>query len=231
MSEKKKLENVVKDTKIVITRDGELMDVEQHQSIAVGEEPPYYKVYLQDLSNVFGLAPAERAVWEVLCANMSFTNIVVLIKPIKNILVQTTGKKYETIKAAIKSLTAKGLLIRQERAVYMINPHYAARGKWQDIKALRLIIEYNEQGRSIEVKKVTNKTIEVEEHRPKQLELFDEPETEIDMNEGVPADLPFPDDPPGEPAPMTPEEVEWVQEQLAKKRKANGIGEDGHPYL
>ena len=173
-----KKENVMKDTKTVVTRDGELLDVQQHISVPVGEEPPYYKVYLQDLSNVFGLAPAERAVWEVLCANMSFTNIVVLIKPIKNILVQTTGKKFETIKAAIKSLTNKGLLIRQERAVYMVNPNYAARGKWQDIRALRLVIEYNEQGRNIEVKKVTNKVIEVEEHRPKQLDLFQEPETD-----------------------------------------------------
>ena len=187
-----KKENVMKDTKTVVTRDGELLDVQQHISVPVGEEPPYYKVYLQDLSNVFGLAPAERAVWEVLCANMSFTNIVVLIKPIKNILVQTTGKKFETIKAAIKSLTNKGLLIRQERAVYMVNPNYAARGKWQDIRALRLVIEYNEQGRNIEVKKVTNKVIEVEEHRPKQLDLFQEPETELAMGENV-EDLPFQD--------------------------------------
>lgn len=194
MNEKKKIENVVKDTKEVITRDGELLNVEQHMSIPVGDEPPYYKVYLQDLSNVLGLAPAEHAVWEVLCSNMSFTNIVVLIKPIKDMLVKATGKKYETIRAAIKSLVAKGLLVRQARAVYMVNPKYAARGKWQDIKALRLIIDYNEQGRNIEVKKVTNKVIEVEEHRPKQLDLFEEPETELDMSESVDDALPFPDD-------------------------------------
>ena len=192
MEEKKKPENVVKDTKVVITRDGELLNVEQHLSIPVGEEPPYYKVYLQDLSNVLGLAPAEHMVWEVLCSNMSFTNIVVLIKPIKDMLVQATGKKYETIRAAIKSLVAKGLLVRQARAVYMVNPKYAARGKWQDIKALRLTIDYNEQGRNIEVKKITNKVIEVEEHRPKQLDLFQEPEVELDMSECV-GDLPFPD--------------------------------------
>jgi hypothetical protein len=192
MEEKKKPENVVKDTKVVITRDGELLNVEQHLSIPVGEEPPYYKVYLQDLSNVLGLAPAEHMVWEVLCSNMSFTNIVVLIKPIKDMLVQATGKKYETIRAAIKSLVAKGLLVRQARAVYMVNPKYAARGKWQDIKALRLTIDYNEQGRNIEVKKITNKVIEVEEHRPKQLDLFQEPEVELDMSECV-GELPFPD--------------------------------------
>ena len=42
------------------------------------------------------------------------------------------------------------------------------------------------------MKKVTNKVIEVEEHRPKQLDLFQEPETEMDMGESV-EDLPFQD--------------------------------------
>ena len=192
--EQKKTENVIKDTQTVINTAGEVLNVEQHLSIPVGDEPPYYKVYLQDIANVYGLNPAERAVWEILCSNMTFQNLVFLYKPIKMMLVQATGKKYETIKAAIKSLTAKGLLIRQDRAVYLVSPKYAARGKWQDIKALRLTIDYNEQGRNIEVKKITNKVIELEEHRPKQLDLFKEPETELDMAEVISdEDLPFPD--------------------------------------
>lgn len=207
MEEKKKTENVIKDTQTVINTSGEILNVEQHLSIPVGDEPPYYKVYLQDLSNVLGLAPAEHMVWEVLCSNMSFNNIVVLIKPIKDMLVETTGKKYETIRAAIKSLVAKGLLMRQARAVYMVNPKYAARGKWQDIKALRMTIDYNAQGRNIEVKKITNKFIEVDEHRPKQLDLFQEPETELNMNESV-EDLPFENNPHIKLIPVTPSEAQ-----------------------
>ena len=208
--EQKTFENVTKETHVVMTRDAEILDVQQHLTIPVGEEPPYYKVYMQDLGNVFGLAPAERSVWEVLCANMSFTNIVVLIKPIKEILVQTTGHKFETIRAAIKSLTAKGLLIRQARAVYLVNPKYAARGKWQDIKALRLTIEYSEQGRTIEVKKVNNKVIEIEEHRPKQLSIDFSQEVETPLEE-----LPFPD---GDVAQMSATMGQPVEPKPAIKR-------------
>lgn len=207
MEEKKKTENVIKDTQTVINTSGEILNVEQHLSIPVGDEPPYYKVYLQDLSNVLGLAPAEHMVWEVLCSNMSFNNIVVLIKPIKDMLVETTGRKYETIRAAIKSLVAKGLLMRQARAVYMVNPKYAARGKWQDIKALRMTIDYNAKGRNIEVKKITNKFIEVEEHRPKQLDFFQEPETELNMNESV-EDLTFENNPRIKRIPVTPSDAQ-----------------------
>lgn len=207
MEEKKKTENVIKDTQTVINTSGEILNVEQHLSIPVGDEPPYYKVYLQDLSNVLGLAPAEHMVWEVLCSNMSFNNIVVLIKPIKDMLVETTGRKYETIRAAIKSLVAKGLLMRQARAVYMVNPKYAARGKWQDIKALRMTIDYNAKGRNIEVKKITKKFIEVEEHRPKQLDFFQEPETELNMNESV-EDLTFENNPRIKRIPVTPSDAQ-----------------------
>jgi hypothetical protein len=172
---KKKLENVVKDTQVVITTSGEIKDVKQHLSIPTGDEPPYYKLYLEDIGKVVGLAPAERIVWDCLCSHMQFGNIVVLIKPIKEMIVKETGKKFETVRAAIKSLVAKGLLIPKERAVYMINPNYAARGKWQDIKALRLTIDYNTQGRSISVTKITKNVIEMDEHR-EPLNLFAEDE-------------------------------------------------------
>ena len=69
--EQKKTENVIKDTQTVINTSGEVLNVEQHLSIPVGDEPPYYKVYLQDIANVYGLNPAERAVWEILCSSTS----------------------------------------------------------------------------------------------------------------------------------------------------------------
>lgn len=163
----------------VITRDGELLDIKEQMNVPVGDEPPYYKVYLQDLSNVFGLSPAEQVVFRALCSNMSFTNIVVLIKPIKEILEKETGYSFNTVRVTINKLAEKKLLIRQARSVYLVNPKYAARGKWEDIKALRLIIDYSEQGREVSVKKVTKKMIELEEHRPKQLDLFEDPEVPL----------------------------------------------------
>lgn len=164
-------EKVIKNNTAVVTPDGEILEHIQDLTIPVGEEPPYYKVYLQDLSNVMGLNPTEKAVFEALCANMSFTNMVVLIKPIKEILCNITGKRFDTVKSAIISLTRKGMLIRKDRAVYLVNPKYAARGHWADIKALRLTIEYNDEGRHVEVVKVSSKAIELREGAAIQQEL------------------------------------------------------------
>ena len=59
---------------------------------------------------------------------MSFDNIIVVIKPIKEKLSKITGKSYETIRSSIQGLVNKGILIREERACYRVNPRYIAKG-------------------------------------------------------------------------------------------------------
>ena len=164
---------------------GDIVKQNITQSIPVGAEPNYYKVYLQDLANLQGLNPTERQVLEVLSSNMSFDNIIVVIKPIKEKLSQITGKSYETIRSSIQGLVNKNILIREERACYRVNPKYIAKGKWQDIKALRLVIDYNERGREISVESVNSHSITytvkdgnnidyLDDISENQLDLFDE---------------------------------------------------------
>ncbi len=173
---------------IVDLETGEIIEQTIVQTIPVGQEPNYYKVYMQDLAVLQGLTSTETRILEVLSSNMSFENLIVIIKPIKERLSQITGKKYETIVSSLQGLVKKGILLREERSCYRVNPKYIAKGKWQDIKALRLTIEYSEQGRSINVESVTPhsitykvtddqyKAIATENipNEPNQLDLFTE---------------------------------------------------------
>ena len=72
--------------------------------------------------------PTERQVLEVLSSNMSFDNIIVVIKPIKEKLSKITGKSYETIRSSIQGLVNKGILIREERACYRVNQNTLLKG-------------------------------------------------------------------------------------------------------
>lgn len=103
----------------------------------------------------------------------------------KEKLSQITGKSYETIRSSIQGLVNKNILIREERACYRVNPKYIAKGKWQDIKALRLVIDYSEQGREIKVENITPHSITYtvkdgnvlnynDEENENQLDLFNE---------------------------------------------------------
>lgn len=167
-------ENVIKEKQEVIdVNTGELVEMNETLNVSIGEEPPFYKVYLADIGKIHGLSPYETKLWQILCANMSFGNRIVLVKSIKQKIIEEIGCKPDTIKAAIKTLVNQNLLIREDRALYTINPNYAARGKWEDVKALRVIIDYNDRGRTVEVKKLNSKTIQVKE---KQLDLWEKAE-------------------------------------------------------
>lgn len=155
--------------RIIDYQTGEIIEQERVESLAVGKEPNYYKVYINDLANLQGLNPTEKVVLETLSANMTFDNLIVLIKPIKEKLCQITGKEFETIKKAIQGLTKKKVLLKEERACYRVNPKYVAKGKWEDIKALRLVVEYSERGRDISIEKVTPYHIEYKVKDNKEL--------------------------------------------------------------
>ncbi|PWN59129.1 replication/maintenance protein RepL [Chryseobacterium oncorhynchi] len=161
-------------TIIMDSETGEVIEQVRKESLAVGKEPNYYKVYINDLANLQGLNPTEKMVLEILSANMTFDNLIVLIKPIKEKLVKITGKEFETIKKAIQGLSKKKVLLKEERACYRVNPKYVAKGKWEDIKALRLVIEYSEQGREISIEKVTPFHIEYEVKDKKEILKIDE---------------------------------------------------------
>ena len=161
-------------TILMDSETGEVIEQVRKESLAVGKEPNYYKVYINDLANLQGLNPTEKMVLEILSANMTFDNLIVLIKPIKEKLVKITGKEFETIKKAIQGLSKKKVLLKEERACYRVNPKYVAKGKWEDIKALRLVIEYSEQGREISIEKVTPFHIEYEVKDKKEILKIDE---------------------------------------------------------
>ena len=161
-------------TVIINSETGEVIEQTKKESLPVGKEPNYYKVYINDLANLQGLNTTEKMVLELLSANMTFDNLIVLIKPIKEKLMKMTGKSYECIEKAVKELAKKKILLREERSCYRVNPKYIAKGKWEDIKALRLVIEYSEQGREISIEKVTPFHIEYKVNDKKEVLKIDE---------------------------------------------------------
>lgn len=161
-------------TVIINSETGEVIEQTKKESLPVGKEPNYYKVYINDLANLQGLNTTEKMVLELLSANMTFDNLIVLIKPIKEKLMKMTGKSYEGIEKAVKELAKKKILLREERSCYRVNPKYIAKGKWEDIKALRLVIEYSEQGREISIEKVTPFHIEYKVNDKKEVLKIDE---------------------------------------------------------
>lgn len=159
MSAKKAV--VVSSHSIIDVESGELVKNHEIKISQKETEPPYVKMYLEDISRIYGLPEKASKLLKVLVKNMSYTNIVAMYKPIKLMICKELNYSLNTVNAAVNDLVKEGIIIRIARGLYMVEPNLFGKGKWEDIKKIRMIVEYDENGK----KKVNTEVI-------KQLELF-----------------------------------------------------------
>lgn len=146
------------------------------------KEPPYVKLYTEDIGRLYGLNTSSRDVLTCLARHMVYkTNVIVLYGPIKTIMMKELGMNKNTFNKAIDMLYKAGFLIRQSRACYVLDPCIFGSGTWEDVKRVRLSIEYNLDGsKTIKTSLTKGNTLEVFgrntpfEVEPRQMELFDE---------------------------------------------------------
>jgi hypothetical protein len=145
MDNKKKV--IRQQTETVVDHEtGEISKTTDLKESYIEQEPSYVKMYIQDIVRLNDLPSSAGKVLNILVSNMGYGNKVILIKPIKKYIMEQTGLSEGSVKRCIADLTKANILIRLERAVYLIDPSMFAKGKWADIKKLRMVIDYNEDG-------------------------------------------------------------------------------------
>jgi hypothetical protein len=128
------------------TPDGEWSKTTTVQSTAFEAEPAYVKLYLADIGKLKGLNQSEGDLMKELVRNMGYNNMIPLYKPIKELIAKKIPMNYNTLEAAIKKLKEKGVLIPKARGIYIMDPNIFGRGKWKDIKKIRMTVDYHEDG-------------------------------------------------------------------------------------
>lgn len=132
--------------------------VVQNEIRFVDKEPPYMKVYLDDISFLGQLSKVENLILhEIFKITQYNTNRVILNKFYRDNIGEKLGIKDQTIRNAISKLKKLNFLIREGVGVYVLNPRYFGSGDWSSLQGLRLIIEYTDQGKSIKLKKMKEK--------------------------------------------------------------------------
>jgi hypothetical protein len=110
------------------------------------QEPPYVKMYLHDIGRLKDLNNSEQKLMNEIVLNMGYRNIVPGYKAVKEMMCEKLNMKYETLDKGIKNLYKKGILIRKARGLYVVDPNLFGRGSWSDVKNLRMVIHYHEDG-------------------------------------------------------------------------------------
>lgn len=142
--EKKKA--YVKEVVQLTEESGEVLKQVTTQMTMFEKEPPYVKLYLEDIGRLNGLNNSEQKLVNELIFNMGYNNVVPSYKPVKEMIAERLGISYNTVEKGIKALYQKGILIRKARGFYIMDPNIFGRGSWKDVKSIRMVIEYNADG-------------------------------------------------------------------------------------
>ncbi len=143
---------------------GEIIQQTTTTSAVVPKEPEFVKLYIEDIKRIFDLNQSESRILNCLLKYMSYNNVVVLLKPIKDMICRDLNMPINTLNKAIDNLYKLNILIRMHKSVYLVDPNLFGKGRWEDIHSIRLSITYDQSGR---------KTVKSEIQKGgKQLELF-----------------------------------------------------------
>lgn len=141
---------------------GEVVSEERTSAWQVDKEPDYVKLYIQDIMRLKDLPLSTSTILMCLLRNMGYNNLILAYAPIKNLICIELNISMNTLNKSIDNLYKQNILIRVARGIYLADPELFGRGKWTDIKDLRMTVHYDETG-----KKTINTNVSKE-----QLKLF-----------------------------------------------------------
>lgn len=139
---------VTEKTTVLDSQSGEVIEeTESIKTQMLEKEPNYIKLYTDDVGRLFDLPGSTSDVLAAIASHMAYkTNIIVLYGPIKKVLMAELNMNANTFNKAVDTLYKAGMLIRISRACYMVDPQLYGSGSWNDVKKVRLSIEYNSDG-------------------------------------------------------------------------------------
>jgi hypothetical protein len=130
----------------LISDDGEVVKSLKTTTYAVEAEPAYIKLYIQDIGVLNNITGKSNEVLLEFIRHMGYNNVIPAYKPIKQMIAKKLNISLHTVDKAVKMLKKNGLFIPFARGMYIADPNLFAKGKWSDIKNLRLVINYEPDG-------------------------------------------------------------------------------------
>lgn len=99
------------------------------------KEPPYIKMYIQDIGHWQGLSAGETAILHLVSSTVDYEGVVHLSKYAKDKIKKTLSVTDGFVRNTISKLVSKSILLKTENysGVYKLNPFWFGRGEWKDI--------------------------------------------------------------------------------------------------
>ena len=147
-------QRTVKET--VDLQTGKVSKRETDTTFSIPAEPPYIKLYLQDILYLSDLPKTHDKVLISLLKSATWASaelgmVVTLSAGLKRLMAQRLQlKNPRSINNVITDFVKADILKRIETGVYQLNPYLFGRGDWADIAQLRTTVTYTLEGRTFQ---------------------------------------------------------------------------------
>jgi len=169
---KLRLAKTIFQEEIIVTdvESGDTRATKETNVIRLPSEPPFIKLYIEDLSNFIGLKERHRDVVFELIKKLDYEGMVTLTPRTRAAIAGRLGISDQSFRNYLSEVVKTGLFKRISHNEFEVNPHYFARGDWQSVyhrrKEFVMEIRYTDKGR-----KITSRADEIE---PEERDLFEE---------------------------------------------------------
>ena len=168
------MSGIVRQTKTTkISEIGEIIETEKEQIINFQKTDDFIMTFTKDLGYLKNLSKGEIVVFFGLLQIVNNNNEIILNAGIKKRISENFDIKLESINVLLSQLVKKNMIIKtEEMGVYLLNVFLFGKGKWTDIKKMRMLIEWDfkEKKKTVSIEKEYLNEEEILEKQIKQQE-------------------------------------------------------------
>jgi hypothetical protein len=146
----KKVLQVV-ETHLVDHTSGTVTESTTEQVVRLPAEPPYVKLYLEDLGRLLDLPAGPRDILYSLARKMDYDGIISLTAAGRQRIAEAHGLKIQTLNNYLSTLVKRDVLKLIGRGEFEMNPDLFAKGDWREVQrrrtAFKLTVTYTADGK------------------------------------------------------------------------------------
>lgn len=173
--------------RIIEDEHGNQISKKQEKTVMLPREPDYVKVYLDNILYLKDLPKGMNTVLYALLKRIGYNNQLVLNAALKRQISEEIGLSVKSIDNSITKFVKGELLIRQDRGLYIANPHLFGRGEWRNISEIRMAVTFNSQGKTI-MSQIEKVEPDISADRP--VEHFESSDPQGGTSDSIPFDNP-----------------------------------------
>lgn len=133
------------ETATTISDDGEILE-QNYKTISKTKEDDFIKLYLSDIGHFHKLERNQQDLLYYFLKIMTYDNLIIVNKRIKEKISKESGKAYSTVENALVSYVKSGILLKDGRGTYIANPYLFGKGRFEDIQKIRTEVIYTSEG-------------------------------------------------------------------------------------